>query len=156
MKTTLCFVSTKQLKRKAPQENTLSAGIAAKALVIWFGILVLAIANGTLREAVLIPVLGNVPGLILSGVILSALILAVAYFSLPWFGPVPVVRYIAVGLSWLSLTLVFEFTFGRLIQGKPWSELLEAYTFKGGNIWLAVLLVVAVAPYISAKIRGWA
>ena len=134
----------------------MSAGIAAKALAIWFGILVLAIANGTLREAVLIPVLGNAPGLILSGILLSALILAVAYFSLPWFGPAPVAGYIALGLSWLCLTLVFEFTFGRLLQGKPWSKLLEAYTFKGGNIWSVVLLAVAAAPYVAARIRGWA
>jgi hypothetical protein len=134
----------------------LSAEIAAKALTIWFVVLVMAIANGTLREAVLIPVLGAVPGLILSGVLLSALILAVVYFSLPWFGQAPVARYVALGLSWLCLTLVFEFTFGRLIQGKPWSELLEAYTFKGGNIWPIVLLTVAAAPYVAARIRGWA
>ena len=134
----------------------MSAEIAAKALTIWLVILVLAIANGTLREAVLIPVLGGVPGLILSGVLLSALILAVVYFSLPWFGPAPVARYIAFGLSWLCLTVVFEFTIGRLMQGRPWSELLEAYTFKGGNIWPVVLLTVATAPYVAARIRGWA
>ena len=134
----------------------MSAEIAAKALTVWFVILVLAIANGTLREAVLIPVLGGVPGLILSGVLLSALILAVVYLSLPWFGSAPVARYIALGLSWLCLTLVFEFTFGRIMQGKPWSELLEAYTFKGGNIWPVVLLTVAAAPYVAARIRGWA
>ena len=133
----------------------MSAEIAAKALAIWFGILVLAIVNGMLRDVVLIPVLGHAQGFILSGVILSALILAVAYISLPWFGPAPMARYIALGLGWLFLTLVFEFTFGRLIQGKPWPELLEAYTFKGGNIWPVVLLVVTTAPYIAARIRGW-
>ena len=133
----------------------MSAEIAAKALAIWFGILVLAIVNGMLRDVVLIPVLGHAQGFILSGVILSALILAVAYISLPWFGPAPMTRYIALGLGWLFLTLVFEFTFGRLIQGKPWPELLEAYTFKGGNIWPVVLLVVTTAPYIAARIRGW-
>ena len=133
----------------------MSAEIAAKALAIWFGILVLAIVNGMLRDVVLIPVLGHAQGFILSGVILSALILAVAYISLPWFGPAPMTRYIALGLGWLFLTLVFEFTFGRLIQGKPWPELLEAYTFNGGNIWPVVLLVVTTAPYIAARIRGW-
>ena len=134
----------------------MSAEIAAKALAIWFGILVLAIVNGMLRDVVLIPVLGHAQGFILSGVILSALILAVAYISLPWFGPAPMARYIALGLGWLFLTLVFEFTFGRLIQGKPWPELLEEYTFKGGNIWPVVLLAVAASPYIAARIRGWA
>ena len=115
----------------------------------------LAIANGTLREALLIPALGKPPGLILSGVFLSGLILAVAYFALPWFGQAPVVRYVAIGLFWLCLTVVFEFTFGRLIQGKPWSEVLEAYKFKDGNIWSLVLLITAVAPYVAAKFRGW-
>ena len=131
------------------------AEIAAKAIVIWFVILVLAIVNGTLREAVLIPALGNAPGLILSGALLSAVILAVAYISLPWFGPARAEIYIALGLSWLCLTVGFEFTFGHTIQGKPWSVLLDAYTFKGGNIWPVVLLVVATAPFIAAKARGW-
>lgn len=130
--------------------------ISIKAFAVWLGILVLAIANGTLREAVLVPALGKPPGLILSGVLLSGLILAVAYFALPWFGRAPIASYTAIGFGWLCLTLVFEFTFGHLIQGKPWSQLLEAYTFKEGDIWPVVLLVTAVAPYMAARIKGWA
>ena len=133
----------------------MSVGIAAKALAIWFGILVLAIANGVLREEFLIPLLGKATALFLSGVLLSALILVVAYLSLPWFGPAPVASYIALGMTWLFLTLTFEFSFGRFIQGKPWPELLEAYTFKEGDIWPVVLLAVATSPYIAARIRGW-
>jgi hypothetical protein len=133
----------------------LPAGITTKAFAIWVGMLLLAFGNGLLRETILVPVLGKMPGLFLSGVLLSALILAVAYFSLPWFGPVPVPGYIAIGMSWLCLTLAFELTSGRFMQGKPWSELLEAYTFKGGNIWPLVLLVVAASPCIAARIRGW-
>lgn len=130
--------------------------IAVKAFAAWLGILVLAIANGTLRETVLIPALGKSPGFILSGVLLSGLILVVAHFALPWFGRAPVANYAAIGLGWLCLTLTFEFTFGQLVQGKPWSQLLEAYTFKDGNIWSVVLLITAVAPYVAARIRGWA
>lgn len=59
-----------------------------------------------------------------------------------------------IGLGWLALTLVFEFSFG-LWQGKSWQVMLDAYTFKGANIWPAVLLVIAVAPYFAAKLRGW-
>jgi len=43
-------------------------GIALKALVIWGTILILAILNGGLREAILIPKLGTVAGNIMSGV----------------------------------------------------------------------------------------
>ena len=132
----------------------MTLGIAGKALAIWLCILMMAIANGMLREAVLIPVLGKVPGLILSGVLLSVLILAVSYWALPWFGVWPPARYIAIGFGWLLLTLIFEFCFGHFIQGKPWPQLLEAYTFKDGNIWPIVLLVTVMAPYIAAKMRG--
>ena len=132
----------------------MTLGIAGKALAIWLCILMMAIANGMLREAVLIPVLGKVPGLILSGVLLSVLILAVSYLALPWFGVWPPARYIAIGFGWLLLTLIFEFCFGHFIQGKPWPQLLEAYTFKDGNIWPIVLLVTVMAPYIAAKMRG--
>ena len=128
---------------------------AVKTFATWLGILVLAVANGMLREAMLIPVLGKPPGLILSGVLLSGLILLVAYFVLPWFGRTSIASYATIGLGWLCLTLAFEFAFGYLIQGKPWSQLLEAYTFKDGNIWPVVLLITAIAPYTAARIKGW-
>ena len=129
--------------------------MSVRAFAVWLGILVLAIANGLLREAVLIPALGKPAGLLLSGALLSGAILVVAYFALPWFGRASVASYAAIGLGWLCLTLVFEFSFGHLIQGKSWSQLLEAYTFKDGNIWSLVLLVTVVAPYAAAKIRAW-
>ncbi|MDA3878608.1 MAG: hypothetical protein PF483_16195 [Halothiobacillus sp.] len=129
--------------------------LTIKAFSVWLSILVLAIANGTLREAILIPTLGKSLGLTLSGALLSGAILAIAYFTLPWLGRVSVTSYVAIGFGWLCLTLAFEFTFGHLIQSKPWSEILEAYTFKDENIWPLVLLITAIAPYVAAKIRGW-
>lgn len=129
--------------------------IALKALVIWASILVLAVANGALRESVLIPGVGTPAALVLSGLLLSTLIIGVAYFSLPWLQISRPVQLWTVGLVWLALTLVFEFSFG-LWQGKSWPELLEAYTFKDGNIWPIVLATTALAPYIAARLRGWA
>lgn len=130
-------------------------GIAGRALAVWLGILVLAVINGLLREAVLLPMLDTPAALILSGLLLSVLILAVAYLSLPWLGRLPATGYIAIGLGWLCLTLVFEFAFGRLVQGRTWAELLEAYTFRGGNLWPLVLLVITMSPYVAARIRSW-
>lgn len=59
-----------------------------------------------------------------------------------------------MGLGGLALTLVFEFSFG-LWQGESWPVLLEAYSFKDGNIWPVVLAVTALAPYIATRLRGW-
>jgi hypothetical protein len=130
-------------------------GIALKALTIWAGILMLAVLNGALREAILIPKLGTAVGLVLSGVFLAALILVVAYLSSPWLGARRSVEFVGIGLGWLVLTLVFEFSLG-LWQGKSWQVMFEAYTFKGGNIWPVILLITASAPYLAAKVRGLA
>ncbi|WP_298716159.1 hypothetical protein [uncultured Oceanisphaera sp.] len=127
--------------------------ITIKAFVLWLVILVLAIINGGLREALLVPVMGNALALTLSGVLLSVLILAVACLTLPWLGRLPAAGYAAIGIGWLCLTLLFEFGFGYLIQGKSWAQLVEAYTFRDGNLWPIVLLVVASAPCVAARIR---
>jgi len=127
--------------------------LAFKALVIWVGILVLAVANGAVRETVLIPAFGTPAALVLSGLLLSVLIIGVAFLSIPWLQIFRPVQLWVVGLGWLVLTLAFEFSFG-IWQGKSWPELFEAYTFKDGNIWPVVLAVTALAPYIAGKLRG--
>jgi hypothetical protein len=130
------------------------AAVALKALAVWVVILLLAILNGAVREAVLLPKLGAPSGLVLSGALLSALILVAAYLALPWFGTRHVPHLWGIGFGWLVLTLVFEFSFG-LWQSKSWPTLFEAYTFKDGNIWPLVLIVVTVAPNVAARVRGW-
>lgn len=127
---------------------------ALKAVTVWAGIAVLAVADGALREAVLMPRLGRSTALVLSGLLLAALILAVAWLALPWLQIRGTWPLALVGLLWLVLTLGFELGFGRW-QGKSWSVLLEAYRFRGGNLWPIVLAVTALAPYLAATLRGW-
>ncbi|CAN0601943.1 hypothetical protein [Marinobacter goseongensis] len=125
---------------------------ALKALAVWFSILALAIANGLLRETLLLPAFGTPSAFILSGLLLSALIIAVAWLSLPWLHLHRPGQVWLMGFGWLALTLAFEFSFG-LAQGKSWPVMLEAYTFKDGNLWPVVLAVTACAPFIAEKIR---
>jgi hypothetical protein len=87
---------------------------------------------GQVNSVNLTPKLGTTAGLVLSGLFLSVLILAVAYLSLPWFGARCFVELIGIGLGWLALIFVFEFSLG-LWQGKSWKVMFEAYTFKGGQ-----------------------
>jgi hypothetical protein len=127
--------------------------LAAKALTLWLAIAGLAVVNGWLREAVLIPLLGRTPGLVLSGLLLCALILWITLLALAWLRARRRSQLIGIGATWLMHTLVFEFSLGRL-QGKSWPALFEAYTFKDGNLWLLVLLVTLVAPVLAARWRS--
>ena len=125
-----------------------------KAFALWFAILALAMLNGVLREKALIPAMGSFGAFIASGLILSGCIFAVAYFGAPWYGRLSSASCFLLGLFWLVLTLGFEFGFGRFVQHKPWAELLEAYAFKGGNIWPVVLVAILISPWLMAKWRG--
>jgi hypothetical protein len=125
-----------------------------RSLLAWLVILGLAIANGVLREEILIPALGKPGGLILSGVLLSMLIVLVAYGLVCFTRGLTASSSLMTGVLWLILTLAFEFSFGRYVQHKSWAELLDAYAFKEGNIWPVVLVVTLLAPYLALRLRA--
>lgn len=126
--------------------------VIIKALLVWFCILILAVINGVLRESVFISIFGSQIAYVVSGVLLSVFILVVAWFSLSWFGVRDSIGLLVIGFFWLVLTLVFEFSFG-FFQGKSLQAILEAYTFKGGNIWPIVLVVTALAPLLAGRLK---
>jgi hypothetical protein len=124
-----------------------------KALGIWLLILIFAVLNGMLREAVLLSAFGKPLALVTSGVLLSLVIIALSLLLVPRVGVLDRSEALRIGAWWLVLTLVFEFAFGRLVQHRTWVEILEAYTFKDGNIWPLVLLVTLFAPLIALRLR---
>ncbi len=128
--------------------------IALKAIVIWFVILLLAIANGFLREKILIPQFGASLALPLSGVLLALLVFFASWLVMPWFGARPARHFLMIGACWLLMTVAFEFILGRLVMHKDWAVLLEAYDPSSGNLWLGVLLVTAISPWGAARLRG--
>jgi hypothetical protein len=128
--------------------------VLLKAIALWVVVLVCAVLNGALREKVLFPAVGSFAGLICSGLILSACIFLVSLLGAPWYGRLHSSQWVLLGLFWVALTMLFEFTFGRLVQHQTWQELLQAYTFKGGNIWPVVLLTTGTSPWVAAKVRG--
>lgn len=71
--------------------------LAFKAWAVWLAILLLAIANGVLREAMLVLALGKPVGQVLSGVPLPVLVVWAAYLALPWIGRVPTAYCWAIG-----------------------------------------------------------
>jgi hypothetical protein len=52
------------------------------------------------------------------------------------------------------LTLGFECLVGHFLFGNPWSRLLEDYNVLRGRIWVLVLVTIAVAPRLCARVRG--
>ncbi len=123
-----------------------------KPLLAWLLLLGLAVLNGAARESFLLSHFTKTLAFALSGLLLSAMVLGAAVALAPWLALTTTARCLRVGLFWLGLTVAFEFGFGML-QGASWPGLLEQYTFKDGNLWPLVLVVILLSPWIAMRIR---
>lgn len=121
----------------------------------WFILMVAAIINGAIREAVYKNSLGELrahqvstlTGIILFGVIVWGL-------SRLW--PLTSAKQAwAVGFVWLVMTIVFELLFGHFVAGHPWNKLLQDYNIFEGRMWLLVLIWTVIAPYVFYKLSNY-
>lgn len=127
--------------------------ILLKSTGIWFVIVIAAVLNGLLREKVLMPSIGGELGLPVSGIILSALVFSIAFVFVPFIGAIEARTYVLVGFWWVVLTLAFEFLFGHFVMGKSWQEIVQVFNIKKGDVFIVVLIVTAVSPWLAARIR---
>jgi len=52
------------------------------------------------------------------GILLSAFIFIIILLSVPFFGSAKETVYLGIGLLWVILTVLFEFSFGYWVSGK--------------------------------------
>jgi len=123
-----------------------------RAVAAWGLLLVIAVANGALREYLLAPRLGGQAGHVVSVVVLCAAIFVVALLTIRWIGPRGRRDAVLIGATWLALTLVFEFLAGHYLFGNSWEKLFADYNLLRGRVWILVLLVSLFAP---AWALGW-
>ncbi len=124
-----------------------------KAILVWLLIVVLAVVNGLLREFMLVPYLGAQWALPTSGIILSLLVLLACFYLQPWVGFKTSTEAYLVGLTWVVLTLSFEFIFGHYILQQPWSEIAQVFNVKAGNLFVLVLGVCWFGPWLVLKLN---
>lgn len=126
----------------------------AKSTGIWLIFIILAIVNGMLREYVLVPYAGASIALPLSGILLGMFIFLVTFALIPWVGSTDPKVYVLTGILWVALTLFFEFPFGHFVMGKPWREIMQVFNIMRGNLFVVVLGITAVSPWVAARLRG--
>jgi len=119
-----------------------------KYLIAWFGMMVLAIINGGLRDVAYKPLVGDLAAHQISTIIL--LLLLAGYF---WFlvrkWPIEYTKQAwVIGIMWFVMTEIFEFGMGLMIVGHPWDKLLQNYDLFGGKLWLLIPLWMLVGPYV--------
>ena len=116
--------------------------------------ILIAVANGALREAWLVPRLGE-PAARQASTLLLVALLAVYIGSMTRRWPIGSAgEALSIGAMWLVLTLAFELALGRFVSGLSWTELLAEYDLAAGRLWALVPLWVAAAPYLFFRLWG--
>lgn len=118
----------------------------------WLPIPVIGILNGGLRVALYQNALGDTAAHQLScltGILLFAFY--TLYIARHW--PFDSGRQaLTVGLTWMALTIAFEFGMGLFVLGQPLAVLLADYNVLAGRCWPMVLLTIGIAPYLHYHI----
>jgi hypothetical protein len=117
----------------------------------WFGLLVIAFANGAFREFALARWLSRGLAGHLSTILLILVFGVFIFFVMRRWRPASGLDAITIGLVWMLMTVVFESLLGRYGSGQSWREVFAAYDLRSGNLWAMVPLWVGVAPYLMYR-----
>jgi|SRR5512146_1655119 hypothetical protein len=120
-----------------------------RAIAAWFAILCVAVLSGGIRDRLVRPRYGNLTAEIFGAAILSLAIVAAAFWIMPRWSISP--GWLA--LLWLTITEAFEFLFFHYVGGHSWGELLAAYRFWEGRLWIVVLATIVVAPFFARAVE---
>jgi hypothetical protein len=143
------------LARDRAGSRTLStSAVFARWSIAWLGGSVLAVLNGGVRDLFLVRLLDEPQARRLSTMLLL-LVLTAYIASLHRRWPLRGARQaLAVGATWVSLTLAFEFGFGHYVEGKSWSTLLADYDLLAGRVWVLVPVWTLLAPLVISRVSG--
>ena len=114
-------------------------------LLLWFPLLILAVANGLVRDLAYARHVGTQRAHRLSTYSLLALFAAYIAWVNAQFPPDSYSEAWLIGATWTTLTLVFEFGFGRY-RGNSWTTLLAEYAIWRGRVWILIPLFLLLAP----------
>ena len=129
------------------------ARVFTRYILAWFGMMVLAVLNGTVRDFVYLPWTGQAAAHQISSVILIALFaLYFRWLLLGWPLDSGTAAWL-VGAVWCAMTVLFEWGLG-VRRGMTAGEIFAAYDLSSGQLWALIPLWVLVGPYVMRRWTG--
>jgi hypothetical protein len=117
--------------------------------------LVIAVANGALRQATFAKHMTELRAHQLSTLIGSVLIGLFIWFVIRSWPPSSGRQALGIGLVWLLLTIVFEFFMGLVLARKPLSQVLHDYNLPAGRVWVLFITWLALAPWVFFIVNSY-
>lgn len=123
-----------------------------RGFAIWLVIIFAESLHGTVREIWLRPLVGDFRARQIAFFSGMTLILIIALLFTRWLRATSWRQLLAVGASWLALTLAFEFALGVLVLGYSWERMLEDYNLMKGGLMGLGLLWLLIAPWLASRL----
>jgi hypothetical protein len=125
-----------------------------KAFAVWLLIVIAESVHGIIRQLFVAPLIGDLPARQIGIPVGSVIIFAIAWACIRWIGARSFVEQLWVGLLWVVLTVIFEFSLGTAL-GYSMERMLSDYNVASGGFMSLGLLFMLFAPALVAKARGF-
>jgi len=122
-------------------------------VLAWLPMLVIAVANGALRQVTFGKVMPELHAHQLSTVIGSVLEGLFVWFVIRKWPPSTSRHALRIGLVWLVLTVAFEFFMGLVLARRPLPDVLHDYNLLAGRVWVLFLVWLTFAPWVFFRLR---
>ena len=117
-------------------------------ILAWISMLVIAVANGALRQLIFAKVMSEPRAHQLSTLIGSVVMGIFIWLIVHIWPPASGHQALLIGLIWLGLTVAFEFFMGLVLQHRPLAQVLDQYNLFAGRVWVLFLIWITLAPWL--------
>lgn len=125
-----------------------------RAIAVWLLVMAVEFVHGTLRWIFLRPHVGDFRSGQIGVFSGSLLFLLIVYFCKPWMKLRGVGDCLRVGVLWVGLTLVFEWSFGHYAMRRSWESIAAEYNLLHGGLMLVGLAIFGMSPWIAFRLHG--
>lgn len=124
-----------------------------KATAMWVGLAVIGLLNATVRQATYALFVSELRAHQISTITcVVAIFIGVFYMLRRSVMRLGDRALLLIGLGWAAATILFEFSFGRLVVGDSWASLLRNYNVLAGRIWVLVPTAILFAPLLVKRV----
>ncbi len=124
-----------------------------RALAVLLLIILAEVLNGTVRQLLIMPLVGDFTARQIATATGCVFILLIAWATSPWLAATTRRDQWSVGALWLVLMLAFEVAVGRLVADVPWERLAADYDLGHGGLLGLGMLWLLCAPRLAAILR---
>jgi hypothetical protein len=123
-------------------------------ILAWIPMLVIAVANGALRQLIFAKAMSEPRAHQLSTSIGSLFMGIFIWLIVHIWPPASGHQALLIGLIWLGLTVAFEFFMGLVLQHRSLALFLDQYNLFSGRVWVLFLTWITLAPWLFFRLQN--